>query len=88
MAIGESPRSKFTEVQGIRLHYLEWGETGKPDLLVSARLDQLLIDLVHRRGVFSRTAFTSSRRTCAVMATPINRKPAIACGILPKTCAN
>lgn len=28
------PQSKFTEVQGIKLHYLEWGETGKPDLLL------------------------------------------------------
>jgi pimeloyl-ACP methyl ester carboxylesterase len=34
MAVDESPRSKFTEVQGIRLHYLEWGESGKPDLLL------------------------------------------------------
>ena len=34
MASGEKPRSKFTEVQGIKLHYLEWGETGKPDLLL------------------------------------------------------
>ncbi len=25
---------KFIEVQGIRLHYLEWGEVGKPDLLL------------------------------------------------------
>ena len=32
MASGEKPQSKFTEVQGIKLHYLEWGETGKPDL--------------------------------------------------------
>jgi pimeloyl-ACP methyl ester carboxylesterase len=28
------PQSKFTEVQGIKLHYLEWGETDKPDLLL------------------------------------------------------
>lgn len=28
------PKSKFTEVQGIKLHYLEWGEPGKPDLLL------------------------------------------------------
>src|SRR5258708_18173524 len=34
MASGEKPRSKFTEVQGIKLHYLEWGETGNPDLLL------------------------------------------------------
>ena len=27
-------QSKFTEVQGIRLHYLEWGEVNKPDLLL------------------------------------------------------
>ena len=33
MASSEKPRSKFTEVQEIKLHYLEWGETGKPDLL-------------------------------------------------------
>ncbi len=26
--------SKFSEVQGIKLHYLEWGERGKPDLLL------------------------------------------------------
>ncbi|MDP9130065.1 MAG: alpha/beta hydrolase, partial [Candidatus Binatota bacterium] len=25
---------KFTEVQGIKLHYFEWGEAGKPDLLL------------------------------------------------------
>jgi pimeloyl-ACP methyl ester carboxylesterase len=25
---------KFTEVQGIKLHYLEWGEADKPDLLL------------------------------------------------------
>ena len=29
MASSEKPQSKFTEVQGIKLHYLEWGETGK-----------------------------------------------------------
>jgi pimeloyl-ACP methyl ester carboxylesterase len=29
-----SPLSKFTEVQGIKLHYLEWGARGKPDLLL------------------------------------------------------
>ena len=34
MASGAAPRSKFTEVQGIKLHYLEWGESGKPDLLL------------------------------------------------------
>ncbi len=34
MAGGNKPQSKFTEVQGIKLHYLEWGETGKPDLLL------------------------------------------------------
>ena len=34
MASGEKPQSKFTEAQGIQLHYLEWGETGKPDLLL------------------------------------------------------
>ncbi len=28
------PQHKFTEVQGIRMHYLEWGERGKPDLLL------------------------------------------------------
>ena len=25
---------KFTEVQGIKLHYLEWGDPAKPDLLL------------------------------------------------------
>ncbi len=34
MAGGNKPESKFTEVQGIKLHYLEWGEIGKPDLLL------------------------------------------------------
>ena len=29
-----NPQRKFTEVQGIKLHYLEWGERGKPDLLL------------------------------------------------------
>lgn len=29
-----NPQNKFTEVQGIKLHYLEWGEPGKPDLLL------------------------------------------------------
>jgi pimeloyl-ACP methyl ester carboxylesterase len=28
------PQSKFTEVQGIGLHYLEWGAVGNPDLLL------------------------------------------------------
>ncbi|MSP40412.1 MAG: alpha/beta hydrolase [Deltaproteobacteria bacterium] len=28
------PQSKYIEVQGIKLHYLEWGERGKPDLLL------------------------------------------------------
>lgn len=28
------PKSDFTEVQGIRLHYLEWGDPGHPDLLL------------------------------------------------------
>ena len=34
MASSKKPQSKFTEAQGIKLHYLEWGETGKPDLLL------------------------------------------------------
>ena len=25
---------KFTEVQGIKLHYFEWGERGKSDILL------------------------------------------------------
>ena len=29
-----NPQSKVAEVQGIKLHYLEWGEVGKPDLLL------------------------------------------------------
>jgi pimeloyl-ACP methyl ester carboxylesterase len=29
-----NPQSKFTETQGIKLHYLEWGNAGKPDLLL------------------------------------------------------
>jgi pimeloyl-ACP methyl ester carboxylesterase len=28
------PQGNFTEVQGIKLHYLEWGERGKPELLL------------------------------------------------------
>lgn len=28
------PESKFTEVQGLRMHYLEWGDPGAPDLLL------------------------------------------------------
>lgn len=28
------PQNKFTEVQGIKLRYLEWGQTGNPDLLL------------------------------------------------------
>lgn len=28
------PQSKFVEVQGIKLRYLEWGSAGKPDLLL------------------------------------------------------
>ena len=28
------PQSKFTEVQGLRMHYLEWGEPGAPDILL------------------------------------------------------
>ena len=34
MASRETPRSRFTQVQGIKLHYREWGESGKPDLLL------------------------------------------------------
>ena len=34
MADGAKAQSKFTEVQGIKLHYLEWGELGQPDLLL------------------------------------------------------
>ena len=29
-----NPQRKFIEVQGIKLNYLEWGERGKPDLLL------------------------------------------------------
>ncbi|HET7004324.1 MAG TPA: alpha/beta fold hydrolase, partial [Candidatus Binatia bacterium] len=29
-----TPQRKFTAVQGIKLHYLEWGERGKPELLL------------------------------------------------------
>jgi Lysophospholipase len=87
MASGEKPQSKFTEVQGIKLHYLEWGETGKPDLL-----------LVH-----GWTSFASSWSTVAeyfrgrfhIVAPdlrghgdPTNRKPVIACAILPKMFAS
>ena len=32
--MAEDPRSGFTEVQGIRLHYREWGDPGAPDLLL------------------------------------------------------
>ena len=32
--MAEDPRSGFTEVQGIRLHYREWGDPGTPDLLL------------------------------------------------------
>ena len=28
------PASKFTEVQGLRMHYLEWGDRANPDLLL------------------------------------------------------
>ena len=28
------PKNNFIEVQGIKLHYLEWGQTDKPDLLL------------------------------------------------------
>ena len=28
------PESKFTEVQGLKMHYLEWGNPGAPDLLL------------------------------------------------------
>jgi pimeloyl-ACP methyl ester carboxylesterase len=34
MASNDAPQSKYTEAQGLRLHYLEWGEIGKPDLLL------------------------------------------------------
>ena len=34
MASSDKPQSRFTEVQGIKLHYREWGEIGKPDLLL------------------------------------------------------
>ena len=34
MADGAKPQSKCTEVQGIKLQYLEWGERNKPDLLL------------------------------------------------------
>jgi pimeloyl-ACP methyl ester carboxylesterase len=34
MARSETPQSKFVEVQGIKLHYREWGEVGKPDLVL------------------------------------------------------
>ena len=34
MSNANAPQSKFTEVQGIKLHYREWGEPGKPDLLL------------------------------------------------------
>ena len=37
------PESKFTEVQGPRMHYLEWGDPANPDLL-----------LVHGWSGFSR----------------------------------
>ncbi len=29
-----TPQSKFTRVNGIRMHYLEWGEPGAPDVLL------------------------------------------------------
>lgn len=32
--MAEDPRSGFTEVQGIRLHYREWGDPAAPDLLL------------------------------------------------------
>ena len=87
MASGEKPQSKFTEVQGIKLHYLEWGETGKPDLL-----------LVH-----GWTSFASSWSTVAeyfrgrfhIVAPDLrghgdSDKPqtVIACAILPKMFAS
>lgn len=32
--MAEDPRSNFTEVQDIRLHYREWGDPASPDLLL------------------------------------------------------
>ena len=40
----QEPRDGFTQAQGIRLHYWEWGRTGAPDLL-----------LVHGWTSFSKT---------------------------------
>jgi len=34
MTTTKPPQSKFVEVQGIRMHYWEWGRTGTPDLLL------------------------------------------------------
>ncbi len=32
--MAEDPRSGFTEVQGIRMHYREWGDPSAPDFLL------------------------------------------------------
>ena len=31
---GVMPESKFADVQGLRMHYLEWGDSANPDLLL------------------------------------------------------
>lgn len=32
--VNTAPQSKFTKVNGIRMHYLEWGEAGAPDVVL------------------------------------------------------
>jgi hypothetical protein len=81
------PQSKFTEVQGIELHYLEWGEAGKPDLL-----------LVHGWTSFAPSWNAVAENfqhlyhiiapTCAATASRTNRKRVIACAISPKMFAD
>ena len=70
MASSEKPQSKFTEVQGIKLHYLEWGETGKAISCWCMVGPALHPDGQPSRNIFA-AVFTSSRRTCAASESPI-----------------
>ena len=81
------PQHKFTEVQGIKLHYLEWGECGKPELL-----------LVHGWTNFSvswSAVAEHFHERYRIIAPDLrghgestSRRPVTACATSPRTSAN
>ena len=53
-AFGQAPRDQFVTVNGLRLHYLEWGDTGKPPLILLHGIGRVAHTFDHLAPHFSK----------------------------------